>query len=98
MMNLIELVHWCLQCSWFIDALGAIVLTLAWWRIDFVQPIHNEISGFELSTLHGGKQDLLLRCCSAGLPLRPKTGCLKCKEKRLFGSCWENRTLSKSEM
>lgn len=58
-MNLIELVYRCLQCLWLIDPLGASVLTSAWKINDFVQPIHHIISGFELSTLHGGKQDLL---------------------------------------
>lgn len=90
MINLIELVYRCLQCLWLIDPLGANVLTSAWQRNDFVQPIHNEISGFKLSTLHGGKQDLLLRHSSAGLhfPSDQKWADFNAKRKGSLGHVW----------
>lgn len=54
------------QCWWLIDPLGANILNSAWLGSDLVQPINNEISGFELSTPTNEKQHLLLRCCSGG--------------------------------
>lgn len=53
------------QCWWLIDPLGANILTSVWLGSDLVQPIDNEISGFELSTPTNEKH-LLLRCCSGG--------------------------------
>lgn len=54
------------QCWWLIDPSGENILTSVWLGSDLVQPINNEISGFELSTPTKEKQHLLLRCCSGG--------------------------------
>lgn len=48
----------CFHFQWFIDPLGANVLTSAL-SIDFFLGMYNEIRRFELSIPQGGKQDLL---------------------------------------